>query len=168
MKHTLCAALAASLLMTGAAFAEPQTPTNDTNATRPGVEVTPPLEAAPPADPSSTTTGTTIGPARVIPPSQNAATSSPDGGPVLSDAEAKAWVNKVVYSSDNKNLGEVAEFVRDAGGKVTEMHADIGGFLGLGEQRVKLMPSEFTLAGDKVVLSVTADQAKALPKLTKS
>jgi hypothetical protein len=50
---------------------------------------------------------------------------------------------------------------------VTEMHADIGGFLGLGETRVRLMPAQFKLMTDRVVLSVTADQAKSLPKIVK-
>ncbi|MEZ5853964.1 MAG: PRC-barrel domain-containing protein [Hyphomicrobiaceae bacterium] len=85
----------------------------------------------------------------------------------LSESEAKAWINKVVYSSDNKNLGEVAAFARDSSGKVTEMHADIGGFLGIGETRVRIKPDQFSLVGDKVVLNMTADQAKSLPRLPK-
>ena len=62
--------------------------------------------------------------------------------PMLTDEEAKAWVDKVVYSSDDKNLGEVADFKRDAAGHVTELHADIGGFLGLGETREEFGGSE--------------------------
>ncbi|MDX2288164.1 MAG: PRC-barrel domain-containing protein [Hyphomicrobiaceae bacterium] len=85
--------------------------------------------------------------------------------PMLTDEEAKAWVDKVVYSSDDKNLGEVADFKRDAAGHVTELHADIGGFLGLGETRVRVAPDQFKLSGDRVVLSVNAEQAKSLPKV---
>jgi hypothetical protein len=87
--------------------------------------------------------------------------------PVLTEDQAKAWINKPVYSSDNKNLGEVAAFAREPSGKVTEMHADIGGFLGLGETRVRVMPAQFKLAGDRVIVNMTAEQAKALPKLPK-
>ena len=50
---------------------------------------------------------------------------------------------------------------------IAKMHADIGGFLGLGETRVKLMPAQFTLQGDRVILNVTAAQAKDLPKILK-
>lgn len=50
-------------------------------------------------------------------------------------------------------------------GKVTEMHADIGGFLGLGETRVRVLPSQFKLMDDRVVLSITAERAKTLPKV---
>ena len=85
----------------------------------------------------------------------------------LSDTEAKNWVNKPVYSSDNKNVGQVAAFVRDASGKVTEMHADIGGFLGIGQTRVRLMPMQFTLSGERVVLNMASDQIKTLPKVMK-
>ena len=85
----------------------------------------------------------------------------------LTEDQAKEWVDKAVYSSDGKEIGEVYEFKRSADNKVTELHADIGGFLGMGESRVKLTPSEFKLQGDRVVLNITEEQAKALPKLEK-
>lgn len=85
----------------------------------------------------------------------------------LTDEQAKAWVNKAVYSSDARNLGEVAAVQRDPSGKVTELHADIGGFLGLGETRVRVMPNQFKLENDRIVLNLTGDQAKALPQIAK-
>jgi hypothetical protein len=81
------------------------------------------------------------------------------------DFQAKGWIDKVVYDSDGKKFGEVAAFARDGSGKVTEMHADIGGFLGMGQTRVRVMPSQFKLTDDRAVLSITAEQAKALPKV---
>jgi hypothetical protein len=83
----------------------------------------------------------------------------------LNAAQAKSWVNKPVYSSDDKNIGEVAAFARGSDDKVSEMHADIGGFLGLGETRVKLTPAQFKLAGDRVTIEMTAAQAKDLPRV---
>jgi hypothetical protein len=83
----------------------------------------------------------------------------------LTDEQTKGWIDKAVYSSDGKNVGGVVAFSRDGSGKVTEMHADIGGFLGLGQTRIRLMPSQFKLMDDRVVLSITADQTKALPKI---
>lgn len=83
----------------------------------------------------------------------------------LTDEQAKNWIDKVVYSSDGKNVGEVAAFKRDDSGKVTEMHADIGGLLGYGQTRVRVMPSQFQLIGDRAVLSITAEQTKTLPKV---
>ena len=85
----------------------------------------------------------------------------------LSDDQMKALINKTIYSSDDKNVGEVAAIIRDSSGNVVELHADIGGFLGLGETRVRVMPDQFNLAADRVVLKLTAEQAKALPKLAK-
>ena len=101
-------------------------------------------------------------------PTMTTPSASTTGGMTMTDAEARTWVDKVVYSSDGKNLGEVANFVRDSSGKITEMQADIGGFLGIGETRVRLMPGQFKLDGDRVVVSMTADQAKTLPKITKN
>jgi hypothetical protein len=85
----------------------------------------------------------------------------------LTEDQAKEWVDKPVFSSHGKEIGEVYEFKRTADNKVTELHADIGGFLGMGETRVKLAPSEFKLQGDRVVLNITEEQAKALPKVEK-
>jgi hypothetical protein len=115
--------------------------------------------------PSTPPTATTPSmPSATVPP---ASSTMPSSSLTLTDVQAKEWVNKVVYSSDGKNVGEVAAFARDASGKVGEMHADIGGFLGLGETRVRLMPAQFTLNSDRVTLMLTADQAKNLPKVTK-
>lgn len=47
------------------------------------------------------------------------------------------------------------------------MQADIGGFLGMGETRVRLTPAQFKLQEDRVTLSVTAEQAKTLPTVQK-
>jgi hypothetical protein len=83
----------------------------------------------------------------------------------MTDAEAKTWIDKAVYSSDDKNVGDVAAIQRDPSGKVTSIQADVGGFLGLGSTRVKIMPSQFKLSGDRIVLDLTSDQVKQLPKV---
>jgi PRC-barrel domain len=94
--------------------------------------------------------------------------SMPDAQKVtLTDQQAKGWVDKKVYSSDDKKLGEIAAFARDPAGNITELHADVGGFLGLGETRVRVMPAQFRFMGDHVMLLLTAEQAKALPKIAK-
>jgi hypothetical protein len=94
-----------------------------------------------------------------------AASTTADAAMTLTEAQAKSWVDKPVYSSDNKQIGEVVAFKRGADNIVTEMHADIGGMLGMGETRVKLMPAQFKLQGDRVVLNLTQEQAKTLPKV---
>jgi hypothetical protein len=83
----------------------------------------------------------------------------------LTEEQAKSWVDKPIYSSDNKEIGEVVSFTRGADNVVTEMHADIGGMMGMGETRVKLTPAQFKLQDDRVVLNLTQEQAKNLPKV---
>ena len=85
----------------------------------------------------------------------------------LTEQEAKGWVDKPVYSSDGQKLGEVAAFLRTADNNVSELQADIGGFLGMGEHRIRLAPAQFSLHSDRVVLDLTAAQAKELPKIQK-
>ena len=85
----------------------------------------------------------------------------------LTDQEAKAWVGKGVYSSDGDKLGEVAAILRTAENKITELRAEIGGVLGLGQREIALPAGRFSLQNDRVVLELTAAQAKDLPKVTK-
>lgn len=85
----------------------------------------------------------------------------------MTQAQAKAWVDKAVYSSDGSKLGTVSEIRLDSSGKISELDADIGGFLGIGQSRVRVMPSQFKLAGDRVILTLTSAQTKDLPKINK-
>jgi hypothetical protein len=139
MQKLISAVLAASLMASTAAFAQTTAPTTPSASPAP---VDAEKKMAPPASASAAS--------EVI---------------TLTDAQAKGWIDKAVYSSDGKNVGEVVAFSRDGSGKVREMHADIGGFLGLGQTRVRLQPSQFKLMDDRVVLSITAEQTKALPKI---
>ena len=86
-------------------------------------------------------------------------------GMSLSEQESKTWVDKPVYSSDGKNVGEVVAFQRDADNRVIGLFADIGGLFGFGETRINVAPAQFKLQGDRVVLELTAAQAKELPKV---
>jgi hypothetical protein len=83
----------------------------------------------------------------------------------LSDTEAKAWIGKPVYSSDDKKIGEVEAFMRGPDNKVSELHAGIGGFLGIGETHVVVKSSQVKFLTDRVVIDVPSAQAKDLPKV---
>lgn len=115
---------------------------------------------------AQTTTTTPNAIPSTAPPVTSPSSSNP-AAMTLTDEQAKAWVSRIVYSSDARNIGEVAAVQRDPSGKVTELHADIGGFLGLGETRVRVMPNQFKLENDRIVLNLTSDQAKALPQIVK-
>ncbi|HVY41887.1 MAG TPA: hypothetical protein VG966_02580 [Hyphomicrobiaceae bacterium] len=69
----------------------------------------------------------------------------------LTEDQAKSWRDKRVFSSDGKELGEVAAFKRAADDAIVEMHADLGGLLGMGETRVSVTPVQFKLQNDRVV-----------------
>lgn len=125
----------------------------------------PPAEA-PSAAPGAPEAGPSVLPSPSQPPAaETHAAATQSDSPKLSDDEAKAWIDKSVFSSDQKNVGEVAEVSRDNTGAVTELQADIGGFLGIGETRVRVAPSDFKLMNDRVVLNITAEQANKLPKV---
>lgn len=121
-----------------------------------------PTPSPTPSEPS--VTAPTTPPATPTPtPTPGAGTATGDEH-TMTDAEAQTWVDKAVYSSDDSNVGSIAAVERDASGKVTSLQADIGGFLGIGTTRVKIMPSQFKLSEDRVVLDLTAEQVKQLPK----
>lgn len=101
-----------------------------------------------------------------VPPMKSTTAAAQMGAPfAFTDQEAKAWLNKPVYSSDGKKLGEVVDFQRDGDNKVIGMHIDIGGFLGMGQTRVSLTNAQYKLGTDRAVLSVTSADAKDLPKV---
>ncbi|MFZ1108785.1 MAG: PRC-barrel domain-containing protein [Rhodomicrobium sp.] len=85
----------------------------------------------------------------------------------ISAQEAEAWIGKPVYSKDGKKLGEVASIRRTADNKITELRADIGGFLGIGEHEIAVPAAQFALHNDRVQLDLTAEAAKQLPKVAK-
>jgi hypothetical protein len=138
MQKLIPAIVAASLMGPVAAFAQTTPPAPPANQGPSVVE----KEMAPPVSPSVASQFIT-----------------------LNDAQAKGWIDKVVYDSAGKKFGAIAAFARDRSGKVTEMHADVGGFLGLGQARIRVMPSQFKLLDDRAVLLLTVEEAKSLPKV---
>ena len=113
---------------------------------------------------STAATPTTAATTAAVPaPTVATKSGQPDANILLTEELDKAWKDKPVYSSDGSNLGEVVDFQRGTDAKVIGMHADIGGFLGLMQTRVNLTTAQFKLQGDRVVLTLTAAQAKALP-----
>lgn len=158
MSRLIPAVAVAALLAATGAIAQTSKPGDVApNPTSPGAQTpsTQPVTPAPSTEPNAT--GNRLSP---VDPAASAA-------PTMTEAEAKQWVDKAVYSADNSNVGSVAAIIRDTSGKVTELQADMGGFLGIGTTRVRLMPSQFKLNSDRVDINVPADQVKALPSVTK-
>lgn len=70
-----------------------------------------------------------------------------------------------VYSSDGEELGEVAKVNKGPDGDIENIHVDIGSFLGMGGKTVKIGPEQFTQANGRIELSLTAEEAEALPEV---
>ena len=71
-----------------------------------------------------------------------------------------SWIGRAVYSSDDKNVGEIGAVSGD------QVYADIGGFLGIGETRVLLTPDKIaSVKNDRIVLKLTENEAKKLPSV---
>jgi sporulation protein YlmC with PRC-barrel domain len=77
--------------------------------------------------------------------------------------QKKEWIGKPVYSSDGENLGEIADVETGTDNKVTEIQADIGGFLGFGETRVSVGADKIQeLKNDRIVLKLKEAEANDL------
>lgn len=77
----------------------------------------------------------------------------------------KQWIGLRVETLDGERVGKVANVLPATGSILEELHADIGGFLGIGETRVKLMPAQLTKQEDKVIVSLTKEEILKLPKI---
>lgn len=164
MKKFIPAVAVAALFAGSAAIAQTTAPTTPS-------PTAPSAQPSTGAQPGTTTTTPGVGartPGTTTGASGTSAAGTGDSSSMtMTEADAKKWVDKSVYGSDNTSVGEVAAVQRDSSGKVTELHADVGGFLGIGESRVRLMPAQFTLSGDRVILKMTSDEVKNLPKIAK-
>jgi sporulation protein YlmC with PRC-barrel domain len=72
-----------------------------------------------------------------------------------------------VYSSDNEELGKVAEVVRDGNGNVQALRIDIGRFLGVGARMVSIDANSFDELADKIRLRITGEAMRAAPDATR-
>jgi PRC-barrel domain len=66
-------------------------------------------------------------------------------------------------SSDGSNVGDVRAVKTTPDGKVTGLHIHSGGFLGFGGKIVEISEGNFSQTGDKVRLTLTAEQVGKLP-----
>jgi len=72
-----------------------------------------------------------------------------------------------VLSSDDEDVGRVAEVVRDANGKVQALQIDIGRFLGVGGRTITIDANSFEQLADKIKLHLTAEALRAVPDASK-
>jgi hypothetical protein len=71
------------------------------------------------------------------------------------------WIGRSVESSDGKDLGQVSGLNED---DQNEFYVDLGGFLALGETRVRISSDEVhQIKDDRIVLRLTEAEARNLP-----
>lgn len=179
MKRQATALIASALMLSAPAFAFAQA------TTAPAAPTTPPAAAAPAAPGATVTTpgattdsgsATTTTPGATVTTPDVAVGSgtimAPDGYTAVPDfaaVTAEELKGVKVNGPEGDNIGEIADIELGADGKATGLVADIGGFLGLGEHRVKLsmdQVSVFANADGKMVAvsDLTEEQLKAMPK----
>lgn len=79
--------------------------------------------------------------------------------------EAKNWIGRPVYSSDNKKIGEITEITRDPDNKATEVYIDTGSFLGIGATRYRVTSEQIQeVKPDGLVLTLKESEVKAMPQ----
>jgi hypothetical protein len=101
------------------------------------------------------------------PPAQRPA-PSPGDKSAKSPAQTNPLIGLVVFSSDGSKLGSVQSVATNPDGKATAIHLKTGGFLGLGGKLVAIPDGKFTKTGDRVQLSMTADEVNKLPEYKES
>jgi hypothetical protein len=72
-----------------------------------------------------------------------------------------------VFSSDDKNLGQVAEAVRGPDGNIQSIQVDVGRVLGLGSKTVTINADQFEQLADRIRLRLSGDQIRALGETRK-
>jgi len=101
--------------------------------------------------------------------SQPAPTPSPEKPAVApkpsSAKSAHPLVGLNVVSSDGSNLGDVRAVTTTPDGKVMGLRIKSGGFLGFGGKIVEIPAGKFTQKGDKVEVSLSADEVSKLPEV---
>jgi PRC-barrel domain len=132
-------------------------------------EAVPPMKATDSAKSGDTAASPSAAPENAATTGTDTATKS-SAAPkfTVTEAAAKDWIGRPVYSSDNKRLGEIAALQRGPDDAVSELRADIGGFLGFGETRVRFTADQIKeVKGDSLVVTLTEAEAKSLPAVDK-
>ena len=81
------------------------------------------------------------------------------GGPALAHLRGMP-----VFSSDDKNLGQVVQVERGPDGKIQTVQIQIGRLLGIGEKTITVDGSKLEQLQDRIRLMMSSDQVRSLPE----
>lgn len=166
-------ATALAMAASYAAYAQEPAPKPDANAAHPPEsrmdQATPTMKAPEGQQELAPTkrVGESVPPMKSTDKGQSAetGTQTPGGVPfTVTEDDAKNWIGRAVYSSDGKKVGEIANLKRNPDNKVTELYADLGGFLGIGATHALISSDQIQeVKADGVVLKLTKAEAENLP-----
>lgn len=82
--------------------------------------------------------------------------------------DVQKLIGRSVTNPQNETVGDIESVIVDADGKVRTVIVGVGGFLGMGERHVAIAWDRLTVSpsDQKVMISSTKDQLKALPPYT--
>ena len=155
------ALIAAALTMAGGiALAQDPAPKPDANAEHPPTnrmdQATPEMKA-----PGGTEHAPTNRVDQAVPPMKPGDPQSAGTGTTTASknfAASEQWVGRAVYSSDDKNVGEVAKL------NGSDLLVEIGGLLGIGETRALIRADQIQdVRDDRIILKLSEAEAKKLP-----
>jgi Golgi apparatus protein 1 len=69
-----------------------------------------------------------------------------------------------VYSSDDKNLGQVVEVTRGPDGKIQSIEVAVGRWLGLGDRVITITADDFERMADRIRLRLAGEEVRAMPE----
>jgi Golgi apparatus protein 1 len=69
-----------------------------------------------------------------------------------------------VYSSDDKNLGQVVEVTRGPDGKIQSIQLAVGRWLGIGEREITITADDFDRLADRIKLRLAGEEVRAMPE----
>jgi PRC-barrel domain len=99
---------------------------------------------------------------------QKSAALAPSCQPVLAalrqTARASAGLTgQPVYTSDDKNLGQVVQVMRGPDGKVQAIQVQAGRFLGIGDKVITIDGDKFDRLPDRIKLRLSSEEVRSLP-----
>jgi sporulation protein YlmC with PRC-barrel domain len=97
-------------------------------------------------------------------PSQGVQTTQTQNNATLQPNQARSLIDKPVYGSDGKKIGDINNVLIGKDGRARAAVIDFGGFLGVGEKKVAVDWGKLKINGDRVMVGMTKDEAKAAPE----
>ncbi|MGH2342944.1 PRC-barrel domain-containing protein [Segnochrobactraceae bacterium EtOH-i3] len=149
-----CSVIASAMalaLTSATAFAQMTPPANET----PAVQASPASPAAPTAPAQKIAPGASPYDGAALPPTADRAVN----------LTAEMMIGKPLLDTVGDKVGTVADVVRDGSGNVTEIHADVGGILGIATTRVMIPAGQASIDGEAIRVSLSKEQIEAQPEV---